>query len=132
MPQFWTFRTYVSARGVAEVQAWYDAQSPRVQAAFDQRLRTLQQMTIPEWLETAFGKKLKGECAGLWEIRFKAERVQHRPLGWFGPSSGEFTVLLCAREIGDKFDPPNACKIALGRKNEANYNARSSRGFTVD
>jgi hypothetical protein len=131
MSTVWTFRTYVSARGQLEVPLWYDQQTPKVQAAFDQRLRHLQQMQISEWIEP-YTKRLKGECTGLVEIRFHADRVQHRPLGWFGPSPKEFTILLCAREIGDRFDPPNACKIALGRKHEALYNPGSTRIIPVD
>src|SRR5260370_40295690 len=94
----WIFCTYVSARGEQEVPTWYGQQPAKTQAAFDQRIRTLQQMKILEWTEP-YAKRLKGECAGLVEIRFQADRVQHRPLGWFGPSPGEFTILLCAREI---------------------------------
>jgi hypothetical protein len=131
MAAVWSFRTYVSPRGQQEVPTWYAQQTPRVQAVFDQRLRTLQQMERREWTEP-YSKILRGECTGLVEIRFYADKVQHRPLGWFGPSAGEFTILLCAREIGDRFDPLNACKIALGRKHEAIYNFRSTVLFPVD
>ena len=131
MAVVWTFRTYVSARGEAEVPTWYDLQTLKVQATFDQRLRTLQQMEISEWRDP-YSKRLKGKCDGLIEIRFLADRVQHRPLGWFGPSQREFTILFCAREIGDRFDPPNACEVALGRKHEAIYDPRATRVFPVD
>jgi hypothetical protein len=126
----WTFLTYVSPNGVQEVPQWYDAQSPKVQAAFDQRIRVLRQMEPHEWVEP-YVKKLRGQCTGLVEIRFKADRVQHRPLGFYGPSRSEFTILLCAREIGDRFDPLDACAIALRRKKDVTYNPGATRHIAL-
>ncbi len=113
----WTFRTYISPQGYEEVTRWYVAQSPPVQAAFDQRLRNLSQMSPQEWREP-YTKQLEGACDGLVEIRIKADRIQHRPLGFYGPGRMEFTIVLMAREIGDQFEPRDACEIALGRKND--------------
>lgn len=127
----WTFRSYVSPRNEEEVAAWYAIQPPKVQAAFDQRLRNLSQMAPHEWREP-FTKQLEGPCDGLVEIRFKADRVQHRPLGFFGPGLMKFTILLIAREIGDRFDPRDACAIALRRKDEVLGNVeRASRPIEV-
>jgi hypothetical protein len=126
----WTFRTFVSGRGEEEVSGWYDAQSPKVQAAFDQRIRTLAQMRLQEWRDP-YTKKLKGDGSGLIEIRFFADNVQHRPLGFFGPGRGEFTILICAIEQGDDFVPHDAIAIAQRRKREVLQDARS-RIFSVD
>jgi hypothetical protein len=111
----WTFRTYVFPQGYEEVATWYAAQTPTVQAAFDQRLKNLAQMKPQEWREP-YTKQLEGPCDGLVEIRFKADRVQHRPLGFYGPGRMEFTIVFVACEIGDRFDPQNACEVALARK----------------
>src|SRR5438045_3415322 len=113
----WTFRTYVSPQGEEEVAQWYAGQTPTVRAAFDQRLRNLVQMKPQEWREP-YAKQLEGSCDGLVEIRFKADRVQHRPLGFYGPRRMEFTITLMAREIGDRFEPKDACEKALARKDE--------------
>ena len=113
----WMFRTYVSPQGGEEVAQWYDNQTPTVRAAFDQRLLTISQMQPSEWREP-YTKQLEGECDGLVEIRFKADRVQHRPLGFYGPHRMEFTIALIAREIGGRFDPKDACEKALARKND--------------
>ena len=131
MGTIWTFRTYVSRNGVQEVLQWYDAQSPKTQAAFDQQLRTLRQMEPHEWTEP-YVKKLRGQCTGLVEIGFKADRVQHRPLGCYGPSNLEFTILLCAREIGDRFDPLDACAIALKRKKDVTCDPGATRRLALD
>jgi hypothetical protein len=58
-----------------------------------------------------------GPCAGLAEIRFKADNVQQRPLG-FHSGSQEFTILFWATEKGGKFVPLSACETALRRKAE--------------
>ena len=116
MAVLWTFRCYVSPRGVDEIRAWYDGQSAAVRAKFDSRLKFLAQRERAEWKREPFDS-LHGECEGLGEIRFKADKVQHRPLGFF---SGEkiFTLVFCAEERGNKFVPKKACEIALRRKAE--------------
>lgn len=113
----WTFRTYVSPQGDEEVTTWYAAQTPTIQAAFDQRVRNLSQMQPHEWREP-YTKQLEGPCDGLVEIRFKADRVQQRPVGFYGPDRMEFTIVLMAREIGDRFEPQDACEIAQARKTD--------------
>ena len=129
MPAFWTFRSYVSPRGVREVEDWRGAQGNKVQAAFDTRLRHLQQARPHEWAYP-YAKKLKGPCEGLVEIRFAVDNVQYRPLGFYGPDLREFTILLCAEERGNQFRPRDACVIALRRKNEVSSNP--DRSYVLD
>ncbi|HLC44722.1 MAG TPA: type II toxin-antitoxin system RelE/ParE family toxin [Patescibacteria group bacterium] len=116
MAVLWTFRCYVSTRGIDEIRTWYDDQSATVRAKFDSRLKFLAQRERAEWKREPFDI-LHDECEGLGEIRFKADGVQHRPLGFF---NGEkiFTLVLCAEEKGNKFVPKKACEIALRRKAE--------------
>jgi hypothetical protein len=133
MPILWTFRSYVFPDGAEAVALWYEAQSVKVQAKFDQRLRNLRQMEPHEWRNETFSKQLDGNCDGLVEIRFKADRVQQRPLGFYGPWQMEFTIVFFATEIGGRFVPRNACAIGLERKNEVLGNPRRfSRAFEVD
>lgn len=127
----WTFRGYVSADGVEEVSGWYEAQAADVRAKFDRRLHDLRQLRPNEWREP-LTKQLEGNCDGLVEIRFKADRVQHRPLGFYGPGRMEFTILLCAREVGDRFEPVDACERALRRRDEVLQNSQSSCVIDVE
>lgn len=127
----WMFRGYVSPAGVNEVAEWYARQNAEVQAGFDRRLHDLRQMAPHEWREP-FTKQLEGECDGLVEIRFKAARVQQRPLGFYGPGRMEFTILLCAQEIGDRFEPRDACAIALRRKHDVLQNPGLARIIYVE
>jgi len=116
VPILWTFRCYVSSRGVDEIRAAYDAASKKVRARFLARLQMLAQLPPDEW-HSSYYKKLSGECEGLWEIRFEADNVPQRPLG-YRSGALEFTLLLWARERNDRFIPVNACEQALHRKAE--------------
>jgi hypothetical protein len=116
MPVLWEFRCYVSVNGTDEIRRWYEAQRGQVQAKFLSRLKMLSTLPFSEWNEN-FHKALHGNCAGLNEIRFKAAKVQQRPLG-FRSGKFEFTLLLCAKEKSNRFVPAKACEMALARKSE--------------
>ena len=84
-------------------------------ATFDQRLRFLAYSPLQDW-KPPYSRKLKGKCDGLVEIRFKADNVQQRPLGFFGVSRMTFTLLFWATEKNDKFVSKDACIIANRRR----------------
>ncbi len=114
MPLQWAFRCYVGDDGKDEIRAWYDAQTAQCRARFASRLKILASLPADEWHETYF-KHLHGECHGLAEIRYKADKVQQRPLG-FRSAPDVFTLLYCAKEKNGKFVPLSACAQALERK----------------
>jgi Phage derived protein Gp49-like (DUF891) len=102
----------------------YDAGSKKLRAKFFSRIATLAQLEFLEWREPLF-KTLHGECDGLGEIRFQADDVQQRPLG-FRSGPMEFTIVFWAIEKEDKFVPRNACRRALERKSEILANRNRS------
>ena len=106
---------FLSDGGRDVIRDWYDEQTSEVQAEFDVALSYLREQPPAQWVRPSFGT-LTGECAGLGEIRFKANKVQHRPIGFFGPERMQFTLLLCAIEKGRKFIPKNTCDTAQKRK----------------
>ena len=120
MPAVWTFRCYRTVGGRDVVSDWYEKQRPEVQAKFDTTIEFLIQAEPHEWDRPSFGK-LAGPCAGLGEIRFKAGRTQHRPLGFTEPGC-KFTIVFVAQEKGGRFVPPTACETALSRKTEVLQN----------
>ncbi len=113
-PIKWTFRSFVSDTGRRLVHEWYDGQSPDVQAAFDTALEYLQVQPPHKWVRPHVGI-LSGKCKGLIEIIFKADNVQHRPLGFYSPSH-IFTIVFFATEKGGELKPKDACKTAIDRK----------------
>lgn len=124
MPLLWDIRCYVSPRGVDEIRAWYNDQSERVQAKFQIRLRFLAQTPRSGWKREPFD--LLHNCQGIGEIRFSADKVEHRPLGFFSPRN-VFTIVICAQEKNSRFVPKTACQIALARKKEIEADDRRSK-----
>lgn len=116
MAALWSFRYYGPPNGGGDVKDSYDNGSAQLKARFLSRLKILASLPANEWVEPYF-KSLAGECDGLSEIRFKADKVQQRPLG-FRTGPNEFTILFWATEKGSKFVPKSACKTALARKAE--------------
>ena len=117
MPFVSSFSYYGEAgpNGVkSDVRETYENGTPRLKARTLSRLKILASLPRAQWHEVYF-KKLAGSCEGLWEIRFEADHVQQRPLG-FHIAEDEFVMLFWAREKGDKFVPKKACEIALRRK----------------
>ena len=127
----WAFRSFVTDRGDSEVSTWYEAQTPKVQAKFDTTLRYLRDR--PSWGLPYTDVLTEGDCNGIIEIRFQAEKVQHRPLGFQGPLKREFTILNFATEHNFKLKPPESCQTANRRKALviANREARSC-AWTVE
>jgi hypothetical protein len=108
----WRFRCYVSEGGTDEIRTWYDAQSKRIQQKFLSRVMALRGLPPEEWTTPLF-RWLRGEGQGIGEVRFKADGVQQRPLGFRGPEPDVFTLLFPALEKNDRFLPRNAIEIAL-------------------
>jgi len=122
----WTFRCYLTPSGVDAIEEWYEAQPAKLRAKFDTRLRYLQQQPRSAWTRPYFDT-LKGECAGLGEVRFEWGNVQHRPIGFFSGEL-EFTLVFVATERDDKFVPRTACETSQRRKREV----LSNRGRAHD
>ena len=116
MTTLWRFRCYRSADGTDEVKTWFDGGSKKLQARFISRMTALAQLPRDEWHGNLY-KTLHGNCDGLGEIRFFADKVQQRPLG-FHSGDAEFTILFCAKEKGGKFVPLSACEKAIARRDE--------------
>lgn len=112
----WNIRCYVSESGRNQISEWYNAQSSAVQATFDMAMSYLVDQPRDGWVDPSAKRLAGGGCKGLTEIRFKAEKTQIRPLGFFGPEANEFTILFNAIEKGGDFVPKDSCKQASKRR----------------
>lgn len=101
----------VLKRGKCSIDSWYEDQTSSVQAEFDASLDYLLVRDRREWSRPQ-AARLSGN-SDIYVIRFKAEKTQFRPLGFFGPSRGQFTIVLFAIEKGDKFVPKDALEQAV-------------------
>lgn len=115
---YW-LRDHVSPTGRRDVRGDYDRASDAVQAAFDAHWKLLQVRPRDRWIRPDAAKldpEKKGGFREFFEFRFKAENVQQRPLGYFGPEAKEFTLLLWAIEKGNKFVPQDAVETCEKRR----------------
>lgn len=113
LPFRWHFRYYVAADGSSDIVDAYKRGGAALQARFLSRLREIAQLPHEEWRDRC--KMLSGECSGLSEIRFKANGVQQRPLG-YRSGINQYTILFWAEERGAKWVPRDACARAIERK----------------
>lgn len=126
----WNIRCYVNSSGRNEIFDWYQSQSDSIQAAFDSSLEYLIEQDRSGWVRPKATRLKNDLYKDIYEIRFKADNKQIRPLGFFGPiTNSEFTILSCVLEKGGKFEPKNAVAKADERKNDvirekARYSAK--------
>lgn len=111
----WVFYHYVDAADRDLIEEWLVQIGPKARARFANIIWHLEATPLGDW-GLPYVRFLTGDCAELWEIRMPLRRVQHRPLGCFGPGALEANVLFGAREISDVFEPPMACTWARERK----------------
>jgi hypothetical protein len=100
----------------SDVKSIYDDGSPQLKGRFLSRVKILAQLTRTGWHE-GYCKKLEGKCDGLSELRFKADGVQQRPLGFF-QASGDFLILFWATEKNGRFVPKMPVKSRCDGRNK--------------
>jgi hypothetical protein len=115
----WAILCYHNERGRDLFCEAYAAQPAVTRAKFRATLNVLDQPGIEGWCrENGFdlltGKKYR-RYRGLGKLRFKTPDAAHRPLGFFGPGSRTFTLLIWATERDGDFSPPNVLATALSR-----------------
>ncbi|MGB7126609.1 MAG: hypothetical protein WBD42_07270 [Methylovirgula sp.] len=109
MALLWNFRYYPLDDAGTGVRNVYENASTAVRGKFLSKLVILAQLDISQWREPLF--KMLTNQGGLSEIRFKADGVQQRPLG-FRSGEHEYTLLLWATEKGGRFVPRSAPETA--------------------
>ena len=124
MPE-WEVRCFCNARGDDLFDRDYSDKSAKAKAEFRATLNgLLAQNEIAGWSRPNGFDRLSGKYRELGKLRCKAENVQHRPLGFFGPERRVFTLLIWATERDGKFSPPGVRDTALRRMAEVRDNPR--------
>lgn len=119
--RYWTFKDYLDVHGENDILAWFHDQPKNARARIN---LVIQRLEVMEQLPVKLFKPIPGAGRGLWEIRVRVESVQYRPLCFRGPGRKEITILVGAREKGNKFDPLSAPSTAQIRMSEVS-NGRS-------
>lgn len=94
----WIFYDFITERGENDIHRWLNSNDvPKAaKAKINARIIALQGFpALPEQYVSA----LKG-WPKLLELRIVSNNVQYRPLGFYGPESGRFALLIGAIEKG--------------------------------
>jgi hypothetical protein len=127
----WNFRVYVHSSGRCDVQATFDCGTDELRANTEVALGYLKSQPKQDWRRPKAGKLSKqGNFRDFYEIRFKAERVQQRPIGYFGPGAADFTILIWATEQGNALRPKTWYDTAMRCMTEIQEGKANARDFT--
>lgn len=121
--KIWTFKIFVNQNN--DVDGWLKGLSVKASSRLDAILRYME--ITKDWTRTPYFSPLTG-YRGIFEIKFIVQNRLYRPLGCYGRGGNEFTILIGAWEIGDRFEPLNAPEMALIRRQEV----LGGRGYTVE
>ena len=91
----WMFYDFLEERGVNSIRVWLDSLPKKASGKINTRLLFMRAGVWPE----QYVSSLKG-WPELVELRIVHANVQYRPLGFYGPDRGEFTIVLGAIEKG--------------------------------
>jgi hypothetical protein len=112
----WIFKSYEAASGKNDVQERYDRATDGVRAEFEVALEFLEGTPRKDWDRPKAARLHRQKYPDYYEIRFFADKLQHRPIGYFGPAEDDFTVLLWATEKGNQLQPKSWFKTAEYRR----------------
>ena len=112
----WTFLDFTELNGRNRIRDWLAGLKPVVAKEVAATLRVkLEFARAQPLLRPPLFEPLTG-YPGILEIKFKARKVQWRPLGFYGPEQLEFTLLVGAKEMNNRFVPASAPETAKGRR----------------
>lgn len=112
------------------IEHWSAHASTRAKAKFQQRLRFLRDRTSQHW-HADYAHQL-ADADRIFEIKFEANNVAHRPLCMFGPERNQITVLLFAIEHNNKWRPPSAIATAITRKIDVELGRAETEEYDPD
>jgi hypothetical protein len=100
----------VQLSGKNRVREWYSELTIKEQAKLDRLIAVLERQQY--WQMPQY-KTLTSIRSGLSEIRWKGNQgKQLRLLGWRGPGSGQYTLLLGCSHKGNRYSPTRALDTA--------------------
>lgn len=108
---------YENASRKNEIQQTYNSGTSSLKAGLEVSLSFLKVRSRNEWMRPKASRMNKcKEFPDFFEIRFKADNTQQRPIGFFYPNDDNFIILLWAIEKGNKLNPEDWCKKANDRR----------------
>ena len=102
---YWVFKVFIKDSGQNVIKKWLKKYPLDIKAGIERRFRYLR--TLATWDKRPHSAKRKGSDY-IYEIIIKLRGNQYRPLGFFGPNDGEFTLLIGAVEKDQGLEPKDA------------------------
>ena len=112
----WTFLDYVDTSGSNQIEAWLRGLRPNTRTKVRSKLLSIFNNADALGLEVPHFEKLHGIYSKLVAIRFQVLRVAYRPLCFYGPRTGDGTLLAGATERNNHYRPAGILDAALGRR----------------
>ena len=111
-PWLWSFEEFQSPSGRNSISDWRRGLSPARRAVMDVFFDRIAKME--KW-PTGMCDPIRGHHPGCWELRWVAEKVQHRIFGYY---SGDrlFVMLIGCTHKQQVYDPPEAFQTLKDRK----------------
>ena len=111
----WNFKQFRSSSGRDSISDWRRGLSPARRAILDVFLNRISKMQA--W-PTGICDPIRG-YTGYWELRWTAEKVEHRIFGCYeGPLL--FAMLIGCTHKGKVYDPPSAFQTMEDRRKKIN------------
>lgn len=102
MKKYWIIKAFKGSRN--EIIEWLNSLEPNHKQKVEAFIRRLE--IIEKW-DSKYFTPLVGYHR-IYEIKIKFKNVLYRPLGCYGPGRKEFTLLIGAKEVSNKFKPKEA------------------------
>jgi hypothetical protein len=100
----WTFLEYVGANGRGVIRDWFNTlphgTRQRVAVAVDTLVEELEILDCDAFDRSHGVGQLRHQCADYFELIVRVDKVQYRPIGYYGPDRREFTLLGMSTEKG--------------------------------
>src|SRR5713226_4016668 len=109
--RLWNFNQFRSVSGRDSISDWRKGLSPARRAVMDVFLDRIAKMRT--W-PSDICDPIKG-YSGCWELRWTAEKVEHRVFGYYGGPL-LFVMLVGCTHKGKVYDPPGAFETMEKRK----------------
>lgn len=106
--EIWVFMERITQSGRGVITDWYKDIEKTAQAEFDDTLRYLAITPRDLWKRPEYDTM----TPEFGEIRFKANKLEHRVFGFFLSNSNQFIMLVGATKKGNDYTPHDAKKNA--------------------
>jgi len=95
----WKFYDFLDTRGVNLIRRWLDSLPDKASAKIDARIVFMRTFPTDRPWPEQYVSAIKG-WPKIVELRIGSAGNQYRPLGFYGPGQGEFTIVHGAIEKG--------------------------------